>query len=124
MPPLTGSLSIRHGSTFYSAYFERNGWIAAELVQYLDDLYMSKPVEAGLLKLLGYTLQISGEPPPRKADHWIELDLEEKLLATNSELIRKAVTNQTPKKGEPYWEPALRRIYSVLDQRDFTVRLF
>lgn len=121
---VTGSLSIKHGETSYSAKFETNGWIAAELVQYLDDLFRADSIEVGILKLLGYTLQMTKVPPPRKADHWIEIDIEKRTLATNSKLLRRAVKQQSPREDEPYWEPALKRIYNVLDAHDFTVQLF
>jgi len=123
MADVTGSLSIKHEKAFYTAYFDRNGWVAAELIQYLDDLYRAEAAEVKILKLLGYTLRMSQEPPQRKADHWIEVDLAKRLLITNSELIRKAVKQESPGEDEPYWEPALKRIYGVLDALDFTVRL-
>ena len=123
MLPVTGTLCVKHGSTFYTAHFEANGWIAAELIQYLDDIYRSDSVETGILKLLGYTLQIGASAPPRTADHWIELDIDEKLMVTNSELIRRAVKKESPGDDETFWGPALERIYAVLDARDFTVTL-
>ena len=123
MAELTGTLSIKHETSFYSAHFHRNGWVAAELIQYLDDLYRTENVEVGILKLLGYTLQVSKEPPPRTADHWVEVDLAQKILIPNSELIRKAVKQKSPRNDEPYWGPALKRIYAVLDSHDFTVKL-
>jgi len=123
MPPVTGTLCIKHGKTFYTAHFEANGWIAAELVQYLDDIYQSASFETGILKLLGYTLQIGAAAPPRTADHWIELDLDKRMLVTNSALIGKAVRKESQGNDESFWGPALERIYAVLDARDFTVRL-
>jgi hypothetical protein len=123
MANVTGTLSIKHGTAFYTAYFEQNGWVAAELIQYLDDLYRDEAAEVSILKLLGYTLRISQKPPRRGADHWVEVDLAERLLISNSELIRKAVKQASPEEDEPYWEPALKRIYSVLDALDFTVKL-
>jgi hypothetical protein len=123
MAGVTGSLCIKHEACFYSVHFDQNGWVAAELVQYLGDLYRAETAEVGILKLLGYTMRMSEGPPPRTADHWIEVDFAKKILVTNSELIRKAVKQETPQKDEPYWEPALKRIYAVLDALDFTVKL-
>jgi hypothetical protein len=123
MEEVTGTLSIKHGNIFYSAKFERNGWIAAELIQYLDDLYRSDSLQVGILKLLGYTLQMTDSFPRREADHWVEIDIQTRTLTTNSELIRKAVRQETAAKDEPYWDPALERIYTVLDAEDFTVKL-
>ena len=121
--PITGSISIQKGETFYSIQFETNGWIAAELVQYLNDLYSSDSVEVGILKLLGYTLQMTDRPPARKADHWVEIDIHARVLRTNSELIRRAVKQESPAEEGPYWEPALKRIYAALDAQDFNVQL-
>ena len=120
---VSGTLSIQYDGRFYSTRFETEGWIAAELVQYLDDLYRSESIKAGILKLLGYTLQITDRPPSRSADHWVEIELDARVLSTNSDLIRKAVKQQSVSEEEPYWEPVLRRVYSVLDSLDFTVRL-
>jgi hypothetical protein len=123
MATVTGTLCIKHEEIFYSAHFEQNGWVAAELIQYLDDLYRAETVKVGILKLLGYTLQMTEEPPSRKADHWIEVDLGARTLTTNSTVIRKAVKQEAPSEDEPYWGPTLERIYAVLDGRDFTVKL-
>ena len=98
--------------------------MAAEMVQFLDDLYGADTLEVGILKLLGYTLQMTEQPPRRSADHWVELDLDNLVLKTNSDLIRKAVRKESPKPDEVYWGPALRRIYTALDVRDFTVKLY
>ena len=123
MEPVTGTLSIKYGDRFYSVKFEENGWIAAELVQYLDDVYRADSIEVGILKLLGYTLHMTEAHPLRKADHWVEIEIENRTLSTNSELIRKGVKQETSTNDEPYWEPALKRIYVVLDGLDYTVKL-
>ena len=124
MPEATGSLSIKYGKTYYSICFRQNGSVAAELVQYLEDVYRSVPVEVGILKLLGYTLQITPDPPPRSADHWVEVDLNRKVLSSNSELIKNAVTRPPHAVDQPYGPLTLQRIFQVLDARDFTVELF
>jgi hypothetical protein len=62
--------------------------------------------------------------PPRTADHWVEVDLDKRMVATNSELLRKAVRKETPDGEEQYWAPALERIHAVLDKNDFTVELY
>jgi len=121
---VTGTLSLKHGKTFFSVCFEENGWIAAEMVQFLDDLYSADTLEVGILKLLGYTLQISEQFPRRSANHWVELNLDNRILETNSDLIRVAVRRESPEGDEAYWGPALKRIHAVLHAHNFTVRLY
>jgi hypothetical protein len=124
MSDVSGSLSIVCRDLFYAIHFSQNGWVAGEMLQYLDDVYRAESLEVGILKMLGYTMEVSRAHPPRTAVHWVELDLNRKVLATNSELVRKAVRKEKPNGAEPYWPPALDRIYTVLDNHDFTVELY
>ena len=94
------------------------------MLQYLDDVFRAESPEVGILKLLGYTLQLNDGHPPRTADHWVEVELDKRKIATNSELLRKAVRKERPESEEEYWAPALDRIYEVLDRNDFTVELY
>jgi len=118
----TGSLTIKYRDSYYSLFFAKNGWLAAELVQYLDDVITAADPEVAILKLLGYTMRIGRENPGRQADHWVEVDLGARELTTNSPLVRQAVDQQPVKEGQPYGSLTLRRLYRVLDQYDFTVR--
>jgi len=120
---MSGSISIKLSGRYYSLVFPKNGWLAAELVQYLGDVIESPEPEVGVLKLLGYTMEIQNSRPERKAADWVEVDLEKRELITNSELIRKAVDQVEPTGEEPFNAPALRRIHSLLDRYDFTVRI-
>jgi hypothetical protein len=117
----TGSLTLKHGEIYYSLYFAQNGWLAGDLVQYVDEIILSPQPETAILKLLGYTMQMSRSAPRREADHWIELDLEKRELSTNSDLIRLAVDEDY--RDLPYNPAVLRRVHDVLDRFDFTVRL-
>lgn len=98
--------------------------MAAELIQYLDDVYNSESAEVGLLKLLGFNLKLSEGHPRRDAGEWVEVDLENRVLATNSRLIRCAVNRLTPGPEDTFSEYALRRIHTVLDSLDFKVELY
>ena len=120
----TGSISIRHQGRFFTLVFERRGWLAAEMVAYLGDVLRAPQAETAILKLLGYTLRIGPEAPPRSARHWVEVDLAERVLRTTSLLIRKAVDRAAAAPAEPWDEHSLRRIHGVLDEHDFTVELF
>lgn len=120
----TGSIAIRHGDRIYSLLFVTQGWMAADIVRYLDDVLASETPEVEILKLLGYTMQIQSKFPPRKATHWVEVDLERKELRTNSDLIRLAVHQGKPQERDPYTEESSRALYEVLDSFDFTVKLF
>lgn len=122
--PVTGSVTFKQGARYYSLHFPSHGWMAADLVQYVDDVLRADNREIAILKLLGYTLEMGDRSPSRKADHWVEVDLENRVVATNSELIRKAVDQAPRKEEEPYSPAALRRLYEVLDEFDFTVELF
>ncbi len=118
----TGSLTIKYRDSYYSLFFARNGWLAAELVQYLDEVIAAADPEVAILKLLGYTMRISREKPPRQAGHWVEVDLAARELTTNSEVVRQAVDQEPVREDQPYGSLTLKRLYRVLDQHDFTVR--
>lgn len=122
MESQTGSLTIKYRDSYYSLFFGRNGWLAVELLQYLDEVITATQPEVAILKLLGYTMTIGDENPPREADHWVEVDLARRELATNSPVVLQAVDQQPVKEGQPYGSLTLKRLYRVLDQYDFTVR--
>lgn len=124
MKPETGSISFRIAGAFYTQHFSQNGWIAAEMVQYLGDIYASSDPKVGVLKLLGYTLEMGPSAPDRESDHWVEVDLDSRTVETNSEVIRRSVKREDPPEDAPYGAYSLKRIYEALDSRDFTVRLF
>jgi hypothetical protein len=96
--------------------------LAAELVQYLDDVVGAADPEVAILKLLGYTMNIGRKNPPRQADHWVEIDLSARELTTNSPVLRQAVDQHPIQEGQPYGSLTLKRLYRVLDDYDFTVR--
>lgn len=118
----TGSLTIKYRDSYYSLFFAQNGWLAAELLQYLDEVIAAADTEVAILKLLGYTMTIGRESPPREADHWVEVDVAARELTTNSALVRQAVDQQPVQEGQPFGALTLKRLYRVLDQYDFTVR--
>ena len=119
----TGSLSIKHEYLYYTLFFKKNGWMAADIIQYLDDILVAGDQKIAILKLLGYTLEIAQKYPTRTANHWVEVDLEQHILSTNSDLIRKAVDQCSPDLEDPYNPNALHRLHQVLDQHNFTVEL-
>ncbi len=99
--------------------------MAAELVGFLDEVCRSKQPPLALFKLLGYSVQMSEQRPPRsRKRHWVEVDLQARLLETNSPLIRRAVDQLPPEEDAPYGALSLRRIHDVLDRYDFTVKLY
>ena len=103
--------------------FSQNGWLAADMVQYVDEILAAEDQKIAILKLLGYTMQVgSSSPARRRTDHWVEIDIDRRILTTNSGLLRKAVERSPVDPEEPYSPVALRRIYDVLDQYDFTVK--
>lgn len=121
----TGTLSIFCDRLFYTQRFVGQPWIAAQLVQFLDEVIESSDRPTALLKLLGYTMIVSPDRPPRSPAHlWITVNLEERLLETNAAMIREAVDQVPAAADRPYTTAALRRIHSVLDRYDFTVKLF
>lgn len=123
MPPETGSLTIQYESTFYTLLMTHHGWFVADLLQYLDDVYGEEDPRIPILKLLGYTMTISEKAPPRSADHWIEVDVHNRTLSTNSEVIRKAVKKEPAQPDDSFHQGVLDRIYATLDRLDFTVEL-
>ena len=124
MAAVTGSISIQYRNQYYSLFMPGQGWLVADLLQFLDDIYRAEDPRVAILKQMGLAIHIGGEAPPRRADHWIELDLEKRRLFTNSDLIRKAVRRRKPSRGDPYYPPVLERIYRVLDALDFDVHLY
>ena len=119
-PADTGSLGLKWEGTWYTLTIPRNGWLAVDLLRYLDDVLEAADPATAILKLLGYTLQIRGGPPPRRATHWVEVDLAPRRLTTNSNLVRRAV-DRTPAATDP--PRMLEKIHAVLDRYDFTVVL-
>ena len=119
-PRDTGSLGFRLEETWYTLIFPRNGWLAVDLLRYLDDVLEASDPATAVLKLLGYTLQIGAGPPRRRATHWVEVDLAARRLTTNSGLVRRAV-DRTPAPEDPL--RTLERVHGVLDRFDFTVVL-
>ncbi len=124
MEAVTGSISIQYQNQFYSLILPDRGWMVADLLQFLDDIYRAEDPRIAILKQLGLAIQVSSEAPPRKADHWIELNLENRRLSTNSDLVRKAVKRRKPSRKDPYYPPVLERVYDVLDSLDFEVHLY
>jgi hypothetical protein len=120
---ITGSISLKHGPLLGTLHFRDHGWLAADIAQYLGEILTAEDREIAILKLLGYTMEIRKEWPPRKSTHWVEIDLDNRVLTTNSELIRKAVNQIAPSPEDPYSEGVLKRLYKVLDEHDFTVEL-
>lgn len=120
-PTDTGSLGFRLEGTWYTLTFPRNGWLAVDLLRYLDDVLEASDQATAVLKLLGYTLQIGADPPRRRADHWVEVDLAARQLTTNSDLVRRAV-DQAPAPADP--PRTLEKVHGVLDRFDFTVVLY
>jgi hypothetical protein len=124
MEAVTGSICFLYRKQCYSLFLSEQGWMVADHLQFLDDIYRAEDPRIGVLRQLGLALHVSAEPPPREADHWIELDLEARRLSTNSDLIRKAVKRRQPGRGDPYYPPVLERIYRALDELDFEVHLY
>jgi hypothetical protein len=124
MEAITGSISIEYQNQHYTLFMVEQGWLVAELLQFLDDIYRAEDPRIAILKQMGLAIHVSSETPPRSAHHWIELDLENHRLSTNSDLIRKAVKRRRPFRKDPYYPPVLERIYRVLDDLDFEVHLY
>lgn len=123
MASVTGSLTIKYQTTFYTLLMPHHGWFVADLLQYLDDIYRAEDPRIAILKLLGYTMTISEQAPPRRAQHWIEIQVEGRTLSTNSDVIRKAVKQEPARPDDPFHQGVLDRIHNVLDGLDFTVEL-
>ncbi len=121
---MTGSLSLRCGGRCYSLVLSDRGWLAVELLRYLDEVLEAEERPVAILKLLGLTMEVGSAPPPREAHHWIEVDLDALRLASNSSLVRKAVKRLPPSHGDPVTVTTLERIYSILDRFDFTAELY
>jgi hypothetical protein len=119
----TGSLTIKYADVYYTLSLPDNGWLAGDLAQYIDEVIEAPEPEIAILRLLGYTMQMSKARPERKSDHWVEIDVLKRELITNSEMVRKAVDREAPEAGEPFSPVAMRRLYHTLDKYDFTVRL-
>lgn len=124
MEAVTGSISIGFQHQHYTLLMLEQGWLVADLLQFLDDIYRAEDPRIAILRQMGLAIHVSAEPPPRSAHHWIELDLESHRLSTNSDLIRKAVKRRKPSRKDPYYPPVLERIYRVLDDLDFEVHLY
>lgn len=124
MTTVTGSISVKWGGIHYCLYFANHGWLAADMVQYLEEIHAAREPSIAILRLLGYTMEMRKEAAPRVTHHWVEIDLERKLLATNSELIRKSVKEEPLSRGEPFSPLALRNIRRTLDRLDYTVELY
>ena len=120
---ITGCISLKHGPLFCTLHFPDNGWMAADVAQYLGDILAAEDREIAILKLLGYTMEIRKAWPARTSTHWVEIDLDARVLTTNSDLIRKAVDQITPGPEDPYPQGTLKRLHRVLDEHDFTVEL-
>lgn len=119
----TGSLTIKYRDVYYSLPFLHNGWLAGDLLQYVDEVITAEDPRIAILKLLGYTMLQSAERPPRSADHWVEVDVAKREIVTNSEFVRRAVDQEVPDPDKsPYSPVALRRLHEVLDRFNFTVR--
>ncbi|HSR70067.1 MAG TPA: hypothetical protein VLU25_19215 [Acidobacteriota bacterium] len=120
-----GSLRILHEENYYTLDFASQGWLAAHMVQYLDRVYEADNRASALVKLLGLGMRIGNQRPPRRPGiHWVDVDLANRLLESNSDFIRKAVDQEPVSEDEPYSPLALRRVHQVLDRYDFTVKLF
>jgi hypothetical protein len=124
MSPTTGLLALKTGGKHYSLSFPSHGWLAAEMIQYLEDILGAEHKETAILKLLGFTLHISLEAPPRRVHHWVVVDLDQRVLESNCDLVRLAVDQKQPPPDSPYNPMSLRRIHSVLDRHNFTVKLY
>lgn len=123
--PEDGFISLGHQGNFYTLRFERQGWLVAHLVQYLDDILDARDKPAAILKLLGYTLEVSLHPPPRRAPYWVIVDLDDRILRTNVVWLEKAVDrNYQNSETDPGDIPAMERTFRVLDSTDFTFEFF
>lgn len=98
--------------------------MAGDMVQYLENVCQSDHPQVEILKMLGYTMKVTEQPPPRVTDHWVEVDLDRRILSTNSDFIRKAVYKEEPGPDDPYLKLALRNVHDLLDSHDFTVRFY
>ena len=120
---VSGTFMVKKGDLYYCLRFHSNGWVAAEMVQFVDDLLKSKHPERAIVKYLGFTAEVTRKPPDRRADNWVEVDLDRRILETNSDLIRRTVSEGPDSFDDEVEAFSARRIYDILDQNDFTVRL-
>ncbi len=120
----SGYLSLRTAESYHTLHFPERGWLAADLVQHLDDVLKAEKRQGAVLKLLGFTIQLSPGPPRRQGSHWIIVGLDDRVLETNSPYIRLAVSGGSTPHDLPFSEKTLHRIHRVLDRFDFTVELF
>jgi hypothetical protein len=121
---VTGSFTVKKGPLFYCLRFPSKGWVAAEMVQFIDDLLRASNPQTAIIKYLGFTTEISEKRPARTANHWIEVDLDKRILETNSEMIRTAVSGELELLEDEVEAFSARRIFEALDENNFTVRLF
>ena len=119
-----GMISLKNRDSYFTLYFPEHGWLATELLQFIDDVMTATDQNAAILKLLGYTLQFSTDSPPRKTQYWAIVDLGARVLETNSEMVRRAVDREPPEPGSPHSPMALKKLHAVLDRFDFTVKLY
>ena len=120
----SGYLSLRTAQVYHTLHFQERGWLAVDLVQHLDDVLKSDERQGAVLKLLGFTLQLTPDPPGPQGTHWIIVDLDDRVLKTNSQYIRLAVSGGSAPHDLPFPGRTLQRIHRVLDRFDFTVALF
>lgn len=123
MAPVTGSLSFRLADTNYTLQFPDRGWLAIEMLRFIDEILEAPEPRVEVLKLLGLAVEISREAPVRTARHWIEVDLDRKRLISNSDWIRAAVRRKVLAEDDPVSPLTLEKIYRNLDLHDFSVEL-
>lgn len=119
-----GLLSFGLEGRFYTLYFPQRGWLAVELLHFLDDILRAPQPHIQIVKLLGYLLQVSSEKPSLQGRHWVVVDLGAKLIETNSPLLCRIVDERPIPENQPLPEATSRRIYELLDENDFTVKLY
>jgi len=120
----SGSFTVKKSSFYYCLRFRQNGRTAVEMVQFIDDILRSEYPERAIIKYLGFTAEVTRHSPGKGADYWVEIDLDRRILETNSELIRRVVGSGTNSSADEADASLGRRIYKILDEYDFTVRLF
>lgn len=124
MGSTSGSLNFHCQGAYYTLRFPDRGWLAVELLRFLDEVLLAPEAPVGILKLLGLTVEISSDPPSRDAAHWVEVDLDSRKLASNSPYVRQAVRKKPPNPEDPVTPTTLQRIFEILDRFDFTVELY
>lgn len=121
--PVSGSFTVKKGELYYCLRFHTNGWVAAEMIQFIDDLLRSQHPERSIIKYLGFTAEVTRKPAGRQAEIWVEVDLDQKVLETNSEMIRKTVVDGPDSFEDEVDAFSARQIFETLDRNDFTVRV-